>query len=177
VQKFTQWWREIRLCRALAACALTWIFAQCASDSTATYSSPVGATATLAPATDLALLSANEAANSAKIVYLALSWNGSGVHQIGQTVDLRFYRDGEEEPFLETTWEDLVRSSKVAGCPTSEGMGEESLVSICEGRLGNLSKLVKVEGIGRESGERKSAVNLSPVFVGHDSARLLVLLY
>lgn len=177
MQKLTQMWRIVRMSRCLAACAPFLYIAQCAPDSSTTYSLPVGATATVAPATDLALRSAAEAANTAKVVELAVRWNGSAMDQVVGTVDLRFYRDGEEEPFLETTWQELVRTSKAAGCSASDAGVEESLVSVCDGRLGNLGKVAKVEGIARNTGERKVATKLSPAHVGYETARLLVLFY
>jgi hypothetical protein len=161
----------------MTACVLSLFTAQCAPDSSTSYRSPVGSTATVAPATELALRSAVEAANSAKVVHLAMRWNGTAMEQIVGTVELRFYRDGEELPFLETTWQELVRSSKTAGCPEAEGMGDESQVSLCDGRLGNLGTVARIEGTVRDSGERKVAINLSPVQMGYETARLLVLLY
>ena len=149
----------------------------CSREIRSVYSAPVGTKVTLLPATDAALREASLLADTAKTVLLTVRWNGVSVTGAEGPIALRFFRQDEATPFLETTWQDLVLESKSLGCVDPDATPGDGGVAICDGRLGSLKKIAKIEGQNLSSGERKVTTSLSPASVGNETARMLVLLY
>jgi hypothetical protein len=149
----------------------------CSRDLRSIYSAPVGTKVTLLPATDAALLEASLLADTAKTVLLTVRWNGMSVSGVEAPIALRFFRQGEATPFLETTWQELVQESKTVGCVDPDAAPGDGSVAICDGRLGSLKNIAKIEGQNLSSGERKVTTSLYPASVTNETARMLVLLY
>jgi hypothetical protein len=135
------------------------------------------------PLTDLDLKKKSLTLKQASRVVFIVRWNGGRLPQ-KENPTFKFYRKGENIPFLTTTWADLEALSKNPD-PT-EGCGTGSLlpksadmdsVMVCSKALRPLTQIFKIEAIAEKEGIVRTASGLAPVAINNDDAELLALFY
>ena len=113
-------------------------------------------------------------------VHLTIHWEGASIGVEDSSAQIKFYRNNQPQAFYETTWTQLKLDYKASGCKadqiaTLDGPLDAAL--ICDGRLGKLSEITKVEVVSPKEGETKSTSSFSSYQRGDDVMAIMLQLY
>ena len=125
-------------------------------------------------------LSAVTAAAAPQGVHLTIHWQGASIAVEHPGATIKFYRGQEMVPFYATTWSELKQAYQSSGCTNKQiGSldGPLDAVLICDGRLGNLSQLSKIEVYAPDRNKTKVATAFSAYHRSEDVLSVMVQLY
>ncbi len=141
---------------------------------------PVGATISLRPVAVNSLASAQPEIEDLGSVHLTILWEGSPLSLNDARATVRFYRKADlQKPFYAASWADLLDAWK-AGCPDEQVEllhGPTPAALICDGRLGRLTDLGKIEIVSPEEKETKAVTAFSHYPKAHDVQAIVVNVY
>ena len=128
---------------------------------------PIGKTMTIMPAAVNSTSAVRTTVDSHAAVYLKVNWEGAAMgldeEVAEQNPELRFYRHGEAAPFYRTRWYDLKDTWKTTGCTNDQIQAmdgqENGVAMICDGRLGDVNQLARIEGVIMEGADKGKAKN------------------
>ena len=113
-------------------------------------------------------------------VHMTINWEGASIGLEDPGATIKFYRGVQSAPFYTTSWTDLKRAYRSSGCSNNQiGSldGPLDAVLICDGRLGKLSELSKIEVFAPKEGETKVATAFSAYNRSDDVLSVMVQLY
>ena len=113
-------------------------------------------------------------------VHMTINWEGASIGLEDPGATIKFYRGEQNAPFYTASWTDLKRAYRSSGCSNNQiGSLDGALdaVLICDGRLGKLSELSKIEVFAPKEGETKVATAFSAYNRPDDVLSVMVQLY
>ena len=141
---------------------------------------PIGAKLSLMPATVNSLASEQPEIEDLASIHLTVLWEGSPLSMNDAAATVRFYAKSDaQKPIYEAKWTDLLDAWK-SNCPKEQVellKGPTPAALICDGRIGNLSNLAKVEITSPVEGETKSVSAFSHYAKARDVQAIVVNVY
>ena len=113
-------------------------------------------------------------------VHLTSYWEGASIGTEDSAAKIKFYRNNQAQAYYETTWTQLKSDYRASGCKSDQIStldGPLDAALICDGRLGKLSEITKVEVVSPKEGETKSTSTFSSYQRGEDVTAVMVQLY
>lgn len=133
--------------------------------------------APIMPLTAEELKLTSQSAEKAQKVVLMTLWNGQRIPH--SEVVLNFFNGSETEPFLSTTWEQLLASQRAdEGCMfEAQKAGGLDSVKICGGKIPNPTKVSRIEARDPQSHVTMTAHQLGLSVLSDGSLSMLALFY
>jgi hypothetical protein len=142
----------------------------------------IGKPMTLMPVTAQTLqpLSTVTTAIAPKGVHLTIHWQGASIAVEHPAAAIKFYRGQDTAAFYATTWSELKQAYHSSGCTNNQiGSldGPLDAVLICDGRLGNLALLSKIEVYAPDRKKTKYATAFAAYQRSDDVLSVMVQVY
>ena len=170
--------RNFNLAFAVACCTLA-LQSSCAREPH--YSPvPLNQPLLLLPVSVNELGPVNRAIKDSGGVHLTIYVGGAPIGHDNSAAQINFYRNNQPQAFYETTWAQLKPDYKTSGCKADQIStldGPLDAVLICDGRLGKLSEITRIEVISVKSGKIISTSNFSTYQRGDDVTAMMLQLY
>ena len=113
-------------------------------------------------------------------VHMTIYLGGAPIGYENGSAQINFYRNSQPQAFYETTWAQLKLDYKTSGCKADQIAsldGPLEAVLICDGRLGKLAEITRIEVISAKNGKVKSASDFSTYQRGDDVTAITFQLY
>ena len=113
-------------------------------------------------------------------VHLTIYVGGAPIGHDNSAAQINFYRNNQPQAFYETTWAQLKLDYKTSGCKADQIAtldGPLDAVLICDGRLGKLAEITRIEVISAKNGKIRSTSSFSTYQRGDDVTAMMLQLY